>query len=58
MRTYRKTHVVFSNFNKEDLVKQNLGHTFINTNKVYGNLIIANPLRKEICKTLVSTTEK
>ena len=33
---------------------RNLSNTFISTNNVYASLIIANPLRKQILRTLIN----
>ena len=40
------------------LVTRKLSDTFINTNKIYKNLIIANPLTKQIFRTLISAMQK
>lgn len=37
---------------------RNLSNTFMTTNKVYANLTIANSLRKQICRTLISAIQK
>ena len=33
---------------------RNLSNTFINTNNIYASLIIVNPLRKQIRRTLIN----
>ena len=37
---------------------RNLSNTFMTTNKVYASLTIANSLRKQICRTLISAIQK
>ena len=40
------------------LITRKFSDTSINTNKIWGNLIIKNPLKKLICRSLISAIRK